>query len=82
MDSFLKKLIGYLPTNLAGILGIVQALVKFIKEVLTACVNILFPVFPNAVFHTLVETIRNLVNKVDDGIGVAKEWLLKFSVTK
>jgi len=82
MDSLIKKLAGYIPVNIAGILGIVQALVKFTKEVLTAAVNILFPVFPNAVFHKTVDVLRTVLNNVDNGIQVVKDWLLKFGVTK
>ena len=82
MKDFLMKVLRWVPVNLAGILGIVQAFIKFFKEVLTACVNILFPVLPDGVWETVVLKARAFVEKADVFVQKVKEWLLKVGAIK
>ncbi|HNV63371.1 MAG TPA: hypothetical protein PKN54_10585 [Candidatus Cloacimonas acidaminovorans] len=70
------KLLKGLNLDLAGLLGIIQAVLKVLKEALTATVNILFPVLPESKFKTIVSTIRGFVNKADDLVEKAKSFLL------
>jgi len=73
-----KKLIRtWIPLNIASILGIAQAIVKFLKEVLTACVNLLFPIIPSSKFKDTVEALRAFINKLDAVLENIKEALLK-----
>ena len=65
------------PKALAGVLGILQAIVKFIKEVLTLIVDLLFPVIPDGKFEDIVEKIREIVNKVDEVLEKIKNFFLK-----
>lgn len=74
--GFLKKIVNWIRLNIVSILGIAQAVVKFVKEVLTAIVNILFPIIPNAKFQAIVMAVRNVVNKIDEWIEKIKAWIL------
>lgn len=73
----MTKILNWLKLNLASVLGIIQAVIKFIKEVLTAAVNILYPVIPSANFQTIVNKVRDIVNLVDGYVETAKAWLVK-----
>lgn len=74
--GFLKKIVNWIRLNIVSVLGIAQAVVKFVKEVLTAIVNILFPIIPNAKFQAIVMAVRNVVNKIDEWIEKIKSWIL------
>lgn len=76
MMGFLKKIVNWIRLNIVSVLGIAQAVVKFVKEVLTAIVNILFPIIPNAKFQAIVMAVRNVVNKIDEWIEKIKSWIL------
>lgn len=77
--NILKKLLKWIPVNIAGILGITQAILKVIKEILTVIVNILFPIIPSAKFKTVVTVIRGIVNKADGVVQKIKDFLLTIS---
>ena len=70
----IAKLLLWLPKNLAGILGIVQAVIKCIKEILTVLANFTF--LPQAT----IDKIRDICNKVDDVVEKIKGFLLKVGV--
>ena len=74
----IKKLLLWLVSFLPSLLGIAEAAVKFIKEVLTLVVDILFPIIPIAKFKVLVTTIRGGVDKLYDWISKNKEKLLAY----
>lgn len=71
------KLLKWLPINLAGILGILQAIVKCVKEILTVIVNILFPIIPDGKFEKVVLKVREVINKIDAILQRIKDFLLK-----
>jgi len=75
------KLLSWLPINIAGILGIIQAIIKFIKEVLTLVVNLLLPVIPSHKFDDIVMKVRNIMNKIDEGVEKIKNFLLKVGIS-
>lgn len=72
------KLITWLPTIVATIFGILEAALKFLKEVLTLIVSILFPVIPNDKFKAFVTKMRGLIDNIYDVISKAKESILKW----
>jgi hypothetical protein len=75
------KVVEWLRANLASILGIAQAVVKLLKELLTAIVNILFPLFPdNGSFEKTVLVVRGWVEKIDAILEKIKLWLLSFII--
>ena len=73
----LKKLLAWIPANLASILGIAQAIVKLVKEILTAIINIALPIIPSDKFKDVVMAVRNTVNKIDDILEKIKSFLLR-----
>ncbi len=70
----ISKLLAYLPKNLAGILGIIQAILKTIKEILTALGNLTF--LP----QDKIDKIRAVVNGVDNCVETIKNFLLGVGV--
>lgn len=77
----MEKLLSIIPIfNLkayAGLIGIIQAAVKFIKEVLTLIVDLLYPVIPSAKFKAIIDKVRKIVNKIDEILEKIKGWFLK-----
>lgn len=71
------KLITWIMLNGASVLAVIQSALKFIKEVLTACVNILYPIIPSDKFKAIVEKVRGVVNMVDDLVEKGKKFLVK-----
>ena len=76
--GLLQKLLAWLPLNIASLLGIAQGIVKMLKEIITAIVNILFPIIPgDGKFEKTVLKIREWVNKFDDLLQKIKDFFLK-----
>ena len=67
----LKALLMWLPRNTCAILGVLQAIVKAIKEILTLAADALF--IPQA----KIEKIRKIINTVDAVLEKIKGFLLK-----
>ena len=78
--GFVTKIIQWVMVFLAGNLGIIQAVLKFIKELITLIVDILFPIIPIAKFQAIVLAIRNGVNVVDGWVEKIKAWLIPKAV--
>ncbi len=74
--GFVTKIITWIKVFLAGNIGIIQAVIKFVKELLTLIIDILFPVIPAAKFQSIVMAVRNVVNQIDDWVEKIKAWLL------
>jgi phage-related protein len=70
------KIIKWLLVNGATVLGVLQAIVKMIKELVTGVVNVLSIFMPLETAEKLVETLRGLINKVDSILEWIKEKLL------
>lgn len=75
--TIVYKLLKWLPVNLAGVLGIIQAVIKVLKELLTVVVNILFPLIPSSKFQKIVTMVRDWVNKIDAWIESIKGFFLR-----
>jgi hypothetical protein len=71
------KIISWITLNGASILGIVQAVIKFIKELLTLCLNQLVPIMPNDKFKAMIEKARGFINVVDGWVEKVKGYLVK-----
>ena len=70
------KIISWILLNGASVLGIIQSVVKAVKEILTAVVNLLSIFIPSDKIEDVVMTIRNILNKIDEWIEVIKDKLL------
>jgi hypothetical protein len=71
------KLVTWVMLNGVSILGIVQVIIKFVKEVLTLIVNVLFPIIPDGKFESVVLQVRGWVETVDGWVEKGKQALLK-----
>ena len=72
------KLLTWLPAIIVPLLGIVEAVLKFLKELLTLVVTLLFPIIPSEGFRKIITLIRDWIGKIYDGLSKAKEGILKF----
>lgn len=77
MLAFIIKILKWFPVGLAGVIGIAQTIVKFIKEVLTLIVDMLFPIIPIKKFKIVVQKTRDLVNILDKWLENVKIVFLK-----
>jgi len=73
--NFIKtRILVFIPT----LLGIAEAAIKFLKEVITLVVDILYPIIPNAAFKVIVTKIRSVVESIYTWISENKEKLLAY----
>ena len=68
------RLLVFLPT----LLGLIETAMKFIKELLTLIVDILYPIIPNKNFKAIVSGMRALITAIYDWISKNKESLLAY----
>jgi hypothetical protein len=71
------KIITWLLANGATLVGVLQALVKALKEVLTGIVNILSLFMTAEVAENSVKTVRNFMNSIDGFLEKIKGYLLQ-----
>lgn len=73
----MKILLRILPLanlkTITAIIGIIQGILKLVKEVLTALVNSALPFIPN----DKVQKIRDVLNKIDGWLEAAKNGIFK-----
>jgi phage-related protein len=70
------KILNWIILFLPSVFGILQAVIKLVKEILTAIVNCLYPVIPSKKFQGVVDAIRGVVNTVDDWVEKIKNSIL------
>jgi len=81
--DFVTKIISWVKLNLASAIGMVQVVLKFVKEVLTLALNILFPAFPHSEsFEATVTKVRDFVNTIDAWFETLKSYLLILQPSK
>ena len=71
------KVITWVMANGATLLGLVQAIIKALKELLTGVVNLLSLFMPATTSAKAVEAVRGALNFVDDLIEKLKVYLIK-----
>lgn len=71
------KIVQWIVLHGVSILGIVQVIIKFLKEFLTLVVNILFPIIPDGSFEKIVIKVRAFVEIFDTWVEKIKIALLK-----
>ena len=71
------KVIQWVMVNGASILGVTQAVVKAVKELVTAIVNVISIFMSKEQAEDSVKTVRGLINKLDDVLENIKTWLVK-----
>ena len=70
------KIWTWIKVNIASIIGITQAFIKMLKEILTAIVNFLSLIFPTVGSQKVVLWIRNSLETLDGWIEKAKPYLI------
>jgi hypothetical protein len=73
----INKIITWLKVNGATIIGLVQAVLKAVKEILTGVINILSLFVSASGAQAFVEKIRDFINTIDSYIENWKAKLLE-----
>lgn len=76
--TVLIKFVKWLVAILATSIGLIEAILKFVKEALTLAVDILFPVIPFEGFKNTVTWIRSIVNMAYEWLNVNKARILRW----
>ena len=76
MLTFLNKILTWLRMNGATICGLVQTVIKTLKEIATGLINLLSIFAFTAAAEALVVKVRGFFEKLDGWIEIAKTWLL------
>lgn len=76
MNILLSKLLRWLPTNIGAILGVIQAIIKFVKEIVTLALDIIAPLIPGDKDDKIILWVRDMCNKVDEVVEKIKVFLL------
>jgi len=71
------KVITWIMANGATLLGLLQAIVKAVKELLTGIVNLISLILPQSTANKAVEAVRGVLNAIDEVIEKIKGYLLK-----
>lgn len=71
------KIIAWVLANGATLIGLLQAIVKAIKELMTGVVNLLSLFMPQTTTNKVVDAVRGAINKVDELLETIKGFLLK-----
>lgn len=71
------KVITWIMANGATLLGLLQAIVKAVKELLTGIVNLISLILPQSTANKAVEAVRGVLNMIDEVIEKIKGYLLK-----
>jgi hypothetical protein len=80
METLMKKLLAWLPKNIAALLGIVQVVIKFVKEVATLALDLIAPLIPGDKDDKAIKIVRDLCNNVDGWVQKIKDFLLKTGI--
>jgi hypothetical protein len=70
------KIFTWLKVNIASIIGITQAIIKAVKELLTAVINLLSIIFPTVGAQRLVLWLRASLESLDAFIEKVKPYLI------
>ena len=73
----MAKIITWIMLNGATLLGVLQAIVKAIKELVTGVVNLLSIFMTAEAAEVSVKTVRAILNKVDELLEKVKGFLIK-----
>lgn len=77
---FIFRIFSVLPLMVGSAISLVQVVIKALKEIVTAVINLLFPFFPdNGKFEKFVLKVRDLINKFDSWFETVKEVILRLT---
>jgi hypothetical protein len=70
------KIVTWIMANGAALLGILQGIVKVLKELCTLIIDLLSLFMPTEKAQAIVSGVRGLFNKLDDFIEKIKGYLI------
>jgi len=76
IKEYLMKLVQFIPKNIGAIVGIVQTVVEFIREVCMLVARILCPIIPGDADEKTVAKIREVAEVILGFLEKLKNWLL------
>jgi len=75
--ALITKIVAWVMTNGAAVLGIIQGILKVVKELLTLIIDLVSLILPKEIETKVVNFIRAAINAIDAGLEFIKKWLLK-----
>ena len=76
MKTLITKILTWLRMNGATICGLIQTVIKALKEIATGLINLLSIFAFTATAEALIIKIRTFFQMLDGWIEIAKVWLL------
>ena len=76
ITEYLMKLVKWIPKNAGAIVGIVQTVVEFIRELCMLVARIICPIIPGDADEKIVAKIREVAEILLGFLEKAKNWLL------
>ena len=76
LQEYLLKLVQYIPKNIGALIGIVQTILEFFREVLILFARMICPIWPGEADEIVVKKIREIVDLLYNLLEKLKNWLL------
>jgi len=74
------KIWTWIKKNGAGLAGLLNSLVKIVRELIIVVIRIVALVLPDKfVEETLIKKISDIFNKIEGWLKIATDWLLKLT---
>jgi len=72
------KFLKWFAAILVTLIGFGEVILKFLKELVTLIIDILFPIIPIEKFKVIVNNVRAWIDVAYDWLSKNKEQMLKF----
>ena len=80
LDVVIKKLLLWIPKNIAGVLGLIQTIVKTIREVMMILLRLIAPILSfgedGKTDDRIIKQIADIADRIDKAIEWMKDKLL------
>lgn len=80
LDLIIKKLLLWIPKNLGGALGVIQPIIKFVRELAILLVRLVCPILSfgkdGKTDDRVIQQIADIADRIDKGIESLKNKLL------
>ena len=76
IKEYLMKLVKWIPKNFGAVIGIVQTVVSFIRELCMLVARMICPIIPGDADEKIVAGIRRVAETILEILEKLKNWLL------
>ena len=76
-EGFLKKCASWVPKNIGGIIGMVQAIITAIREICIILIRLVCPIIPGNQDEAIIQNIADVCKKINDALEKIKDFFLK-----